>query len=314
MSSSSDSDDDVPLSQLKKSLTPGKTKKKQTPAKKKKTPAKKKKTPAKKKKTPAKKKKTPAKKKKVESSSEEESESEYEEESESEESSSDEDSSDDEISLADLKKKMKKTAAAKKKKKAAASKKRSRSKKPAKRKKKKKSNTNKAKSTSTGILGTTLISTYKDADGARQTVKLNRLTKQQIVTGVLCRWWYAFDWPTAENLEQARKEMEDTKNYREMAGMPGVFICILGEDTGKIIDKRDFKKGIVPSVSSLMKRPSGELLDLWIKALNGQIKALEESEAEDNPKLLEALNKELKNVTGANREKIENACVRQKTS
>ena len=303
MSSSSDSDDDVPLSQLKKSLTPGKTKKKQTPAKKKKTPAKKK--------APAKKKKTPAKKKKVESSSEEESESEYEEESESEESSSDEDSSDDEISLADLKKK---TAAAKKKKKAAASKKRSRSKKPAKRKKKKKSNTNKAKSTSTGILGTTLISTYKDADGARQTVKLNRLTKQQIVTGVLCRWWYAFDWPTAENLEQARKEMEDTKNYRELAGMPGVFICILGEDTGKIIDKRDFKKGIVPSVSSLMKRPSGELLDLWIKALNGQIKALEESEAEDNPKLLEALNKELKNVTGANREKIENACVRQKTS
>ena len=108
--------------------------------------------------------------------------------------------------------------------------------------------------------------------------------------------------------------MEDTKNYREMAGMPGVFICILGEDTGKIIDKRDFKKGIVPSVSSLMKRPSGELLDLWIKALNGQIKALEESEAEDNPKLLEALNKELKNVTGANRGKIENACVRQKTS
>ena len=44
MSSSSDSDDDVPLSQLKKSLTPGKTKKKQTPAKKKKTPAKKKTT------------------------------------------------------------------------------------------------------------------------------------------------------------------------------------------------------------------------------------------------------------------------------
>ena len=63
MSSSSDSDDDVPLSQLKKSLTPGKTKKKQTPAKKKKTPAKKK-APAKKKK------KTPATKKKVESSSE----------------------------------------------------------------------------------------------------------------------------------------------------------------------------------------------------------------------------------------------------
>ena len=90
-----------------------------------------------------------------------------------------------------------------------------------------------------------------------------------------------------------------------------VFICILGEDTGKLIDKRDLKRGIVPSVASMMKRPSSELIDLWIKALKGQIQALKESKSEENPKLLKALQTELKTAESSNREKIENACKRQ---
>ena len=297
MSSSSDSDDDIPLSQLKTSLTPAKKHKS---------------TPANKRKASAKKRKTPAKKKKVVSESEEES-------SEEESSEEDETSSEDEMSLADLKKNLakkkkaatkKKTAAAKKK--AAASKKRSRSKSKRKSKKKSKSSgTSKAKSVATGILGTTDINTYKESDGARKPVTTGGMTKQQLVTAVLCRWWYAFDWPTNENLERARQEMLDTKSYRELSGMPGVFICILGEDTGKLIDKRDLNSGIVPSVASLMKRSSDELIDLWGKALKGQIKALEENEAEDNPKLLKALNKELNTVQKLNREKIKTACARQ---
>ena len=281
MSSDSDSDDDIPLSQLKKTLTP-------------------------KKRTPAKKVKKEVVKMEADSSS-----------------------SDDEMSLADMKKKLKKEAAkktpkkkaasAKKKKKkpAASGKKRSRSKSTkagTKKRKKAKSpakSTSTAKSVATGILGTTDINTYKDSNGARKSITCKSMTKQQLVTAVLCRWWYAFEWPTKENLEEARQEFEGKQSYRELGGMPGVFICILGEDTGKLIDKRDLKRGIVPSVASMMKRPSSELIDLWIKALKGQIQALKESKSEENPKLLKALQTELKTAESSNREKIENACKRQ---
>ena len=280
MSSDSDSEDDIPLSQLKKTLTP-------------------------KKRTPAKKVKKEVVKMEADSSS-----------------------SDDEMSLADMKKKLKKEAtkskkkkpaSAKKKKKkpAASSKKRSRSKSTkagAKKRKTAKSpakSSSTAKSVATGILGTTDINTYKDSNGARKAITCKSMTKQQLVTAVLCRWWYAFDWPTTENLEEARKEFEGKQSYRELGGMPGVFICILGEHTGKLIDKRDLNRGFVPSVASMMKRSSGELIDLWIKALKGQIQALKESKSEENPKLLKALQTELKTAESSNREKIENACKRQ---
>ena len=279
MSSDSDSDDDIPLSQLKKTLTP-------------------------KKRTPSKKVKKEVVKAEAELSS-----------------------SDDEMSLADMKKSLKKEAAKNKKKKAASakkkkkptasSKKRGRSKSTKAGTKKRKTakspakSSSTAKSVATGILGTTDINTYKESNGARRTISCKSMTKQQLVMAVLCRWWYAFEWPTKENLEEARQEFEGKQSFRELGGMPGVFICILGENTGKLIDKRDLNRGIVPSVANMMKRPSGELIDLWIKALKGQIQALNESKMEENPKLLKALQAELKTAENSNREKIENACKRQ---
>ena len=96
----------------------------------------------------------------------------------------------------------------------------------------------------------------------------------------------------------------------KLGGMPGVFICILGEDTGKLIDKRDPKEGIMPTVKSMMKLSGSKLVDLWIKGLEGQIKSLKDS-GNDNKTLLESLERELQNAKKADKEQIEKACQRQ---
>ena len=184
-------------------------------------------------------------------------------------------------------------------------------KKPAKKKPKakKKKATTKRNNEASGALGNSDITTWKDSHGSR-VIKRNAKTKEQLVLAVLVRWWYAFEWPTAANLVSAREEMASKRRYRELGGMPGVFICILGEDTGKLIDKRDPKEGIMPTVKSMMKLSGSKLVDLWIKGLEGQIKSLKDS-GNDNKTLLESLERELQNAKKADKEQIEKACQRQ---
>jgi hypothetical protein len=184
-----------------------------------------------------------------------------------------------------------KKAASGKKKKTLAKKKKTETKKKPVSKKKTKAATPVPKSATTGALGLTDIKTYRSASGARKIVKSGK-TKEQLVLAILTRWWYAFDWPTKENLSEAREVMKDQRNYSELAGMPGVFICIVGPDTGKLVDRRNKNQGIFPSVESMMKRKVPELIDLWVKGLRGQIAALKGS-PEINFALLKGLEEEL---------------------
>lgn len=89
--------------------------------------------------------------------------------------------------------------------------------------------------------------------------------KGQLIQTLLCRWWYAITWP--ENIPS-----EPPKYYDSLDGMPGVFVCTSGESVGKILDMRDMTK--CPNFKNFAQKPSSELKDLVIKALNAQKEAL----------------------------------------
>ena len=95
--------------------------------------------------------------------------------------------------------------------------------------------------------------------------------KGQMIQKLLCRWWYSIDWPT--NLPS-----NPPPTYDAMDGMPGVYVCVEGDDVGKIKDLRDMKSK--PSFANFMSKGSEELKDLLIRAIQQQMKALVESEGE----------------------------------
>jgi hypothetical protein len=65
-------------------------------------------------------------------------------------------------------------------------------------------------------------------------------------------------------------------NCDAMDGFPGVFVVTSGDDVGKIIDKRD--KDTCPCFSNMAKKPSEDLKELLLKAIEEQRKILIEKE------------------------------------
>lgn len=62
----------------------------------------------------------------------------------------------------------------------------------------------------------------------------------------------------------------------EMPGYPGIFLCVHGENLGAVTDTRDMTKA--PTVNNLMKYNCHQLKNLWIAAIEGQMKELEKAE------------------------------------
>jgi len=245
------SDDDVPLAQVQKKqkMASGKAKakgKKKAPAKKKKTPAKKKKTPAKKKKSPAKKKKTPPKGK------------------------------------GKAKAKAKPKAKPKGKGKAKA--------KPTPPKKAAKKKTPAKKSSGGGSSGRGAGAEAYDAGVARATNVFTKSTyirkldkvnksnlKEQLAQCVLRRWWYCFDWPRPESLESPGP------SYMS-CGFPGVWVCVMGDDLGHIVDRRN-RKGC-PSRDDMLKESSAKLAAWWRAGMQKQRAELVQFEGNEAPLLV----------------------------
>lgn len=106
--------------------------------------------------------------------------------------------------------------------------------------------------------------------------------KGQLIQKLLCRWWYSIKWPT--NLPS-----NPPPTYDALDGMPGVYVCVEGDDVGKIKDLRDMKSK--PSFANFLSKGSEELKDLLILAIQEQMKALVDSEGEGT-----ATEKELKEM------------------
>ncbi len=202
------------------------------------------------------------------------------EEEEEEESEDD----DDDIPLASLKApspaKKKKAAAAKPKAKAKA-------KAPAKKKAKTSAST---KSTSSSQNGNEYSSPSFALYGTES-------IKGKLIQNLLCRWWYAITWPDPSCIPK-----EPPTDYDAMDGFPGVFICTQGEEVGTIKDFRDKENS--PTFSNLVRKPSEELKELLINAINEQKRQLVEAEGSGTATEKE-LNTMLKWATKVNAKKAD---------
>jgi hypothetical protein len=164
-------------------------------------------------------------------------------EEEGEEEEEEDDDDDDDLPLAALK------GPSPKKKKAPAKKKATTS-------KKKKT----ASSTSTSSSTVTTNGNYQSPSAA---LYGSNCQKGQLIQKLLCRWWYAIEWPDPATLPE-----KSPKYYDRLDGFPGVYVCTKGDEVGKIMDLRDKEK--CPCFNNFAKMSSEELQKLLLKALEAQ--------------------------------------------
>jgi hypothetical protein len=106
--------------------------------------------------------------------------------------------------------------------------------------------------------------------------------KGMLIQALLCRWWYAMEWPDKSALPK-----ETPKHYDKLNGFEGVYVCTSGGSVGKISDLRD--KATCPSFAKFAKKSSRELKELLLNAMEEQLKQLIEHEGQGT-----ATEKELK--------------------
>lgn len=95
--------------------------------------------------------------------------------------------------------------------------------------------------------------------------------KGLLIQRLLCRWWYAMEWP-----DPAAIPANPPKHYDPLDGFPGVYVCTEGDDVGAIKDFRD--KSTCPNFNNMAKKTSEELQKLLVKALTEQRRQLTEAE------------------------------------
>ncbi|KAG6611121.1 Intraflagellar Transport Protein 20 [Phytophthora cinnamomi] len=107
--------------------------------------------------------------------------------------------------------------------------------------------------------------------------------KGRLAQELLCRWWYAMEWPPA------KKSAPKLHGVQELDGFPGAFIRVKGDDLGSIIDTRSSVGK--PSFLHFFAMPSADLLKLLLQAYDKQMEVLVEHEGPDTS-LLKDLQKE----------------------
>ena len=187
------------------------------------------------------------------------------------------DSSDDDVPLSKLAPSSKKKAAAatksktttatkKKAKTTPPKKKAAATKKTAAASKKSATTTKKKKSdTSTTASSTTARSNYVSAS----TELYGKCEKGKLIQSLLCRWWYAFDWPDPSKLPKTPPPNTDS-----LDGFPGVYVYTRGESVGKLLDLRDKDSPNCPNFSNMCHKSSTELKELLLKAIDEQKRVL----------------------------------------
>uniref|UniRef100_K3WSU4 Uncharacterized protein n=1 Tax=Globisporangium ultimum (strain ATCC 200006 / CBS 805.95 / DAOM BR144) TaxID=431595 RepID=K3WSU4_GLOUD len=105
------------------------------------------------------------------------------------------------------------------------------------------------------------------------TEELYQTLKGRLTQELLCRWWYAIEWPPVKAKEA------------ELDGFRGAYIRVKGDEMGSIVDTRTpIGK---PSFLHFFAMPSAEIQKLLVKAYEKQMQVLIEHEGEDAPLLKE---------------------------
>ena len=180
-------------------------------------------------------------------------------------------SSDDEVPLAELmRRNEKKASVEKKKKKVAATAKKKSAKTTANQKAAVKKAKEKAKAAATKKKALSKI----PVNGTVSSELYAKCDKGKLVQSLLCRWWYCMEWPELEVLQ-----LPVPDNCDPLKGFPGVYIYTSGENVGKILDKRNINTA--PSFKNFAKKPSSELVEMLLKAIENQTRELIEYEGEN---------------------------------
>lgn len=94
--------------------------------------------------------------------------------------------------------------------------------------------------------------------------------KGLLIQRLLCRWWYAVDWPKLD------KDYKPPIGYEPLDGFPGVFVCTSSSNAGHLLDTRDMEQ--CPSFKNYARKPASELQTLLLKALEEQKRQLIDAE------------------------------------
>lgn len=100
--------------------------------------------------------------------------------------------------------------------------------------------------------------------------------KGMLIQKLLCRWWYAVQWPDPSTLPE-----KPPKHYDKLDGFEGVFVCTSGGKVGHIKDMRD--RANCPSFANYARKPSNELKEMLLKALEEQKRQLIATEGSGTP-------------------------------
>lgn len=87
--------------------------------------------------------------------------------------------------------------------------------------------------------------------------------KGLLIQRLLCRWWYAYEWPHPSSLPKV-----PPKHYDTLDGFPGVYIGTSGSVVGQIQDCRDPLQA--PSFTNFAKKDAVQLKELLSTALTKQ--------------------------------------------
>ncbi|GAB9465545.1 hypothetical protein Gpo141_00002951 [Globisporangium polare] len=110
------------------------------------------------------------------------------------------------------------------------------------------------------------------------TEELYQTLKGRLTQELLCRWWYAMEWPP-------KPKESKLHGVQELDGFRGAYIRVKGDEMGSIVDTRTpIGK---PSFLHFFAMPSADIQKLLVKAYEKQIEALIEHEGEDAPMLKE---------------------------
>lgn len=137
---------------------------------------------------------------------------------------------------------------------------------------KKKATTNKKSTSSSASVASSAKgngnASYRSASAA---LYGSECEKGMLIQRLLCRWWYAIEWPHPADIPN-----EPPPHYDPLDGFPGVFVCTEGEEVGTIKDFRN--KSECPNFVNMAKKSAAELQELLVKALTEQRKQLIDTE------------------------------------
>ena len=125
--------------------------------------------------------------------------------------------------------------------------------------------------------------------------------KGKLAQALICRWWYAINWPDVSKLKSP------PPGYEPLNGFVGVYVSTRTDCLGKIIDARS--RASCPSLKNFMKKTSAELQSLCVTAYESQIEERRKADGADS-KLESSLRSELRSVKAINCDKADKEAAR----